>query len=175
MNIFTRVWFVLGLTVFLLLPQYAPVGVNIFRQQVNLCSVNEDGLVGLPKVENYTAAVGPGETVKKALGDNSWLYAKSKDQVEQILSVYYCGEYLQSLTEDVWNYIKNPTDMYATVRVVDIDIIYIDSERTVLKSVLCIEDANTGATEHGSAVFNLARFGAVWKITYASYSWQALA
>lgn len=140
------------------------------RSLKNTCS-NEAG-VSQPGVFNSPEIL---SVVKGAVEDDSWLYARSKDEVKLILSNYYRGSLLDKLTEDVWNFIKEPTDWYSKASVKSCNMEYGDTGRAIVYAVIDVEDVLTGSRQQGSAVFTLEKQNEGWRVIYSSYRWTASA
>lgn len=113
--------------------------------------------------------------IKGAVEDDTWLLADDKNEVNRILSKYYSGSLLDKLTEDVWSFIKEPTDWYSKASVKTANIEYYDERRAVVQALIDVEDVLTEGRQQGSAVFTLEKDNTGWRVIYASYRWTGRA
>lgn len=109
--------------------------------------------------------------LKSAVEDNSWLKAKSKNELKKSLQKYYTGILLKEIVSNTWDFVKEPTDWYGEPVLEKIVIININSKEAQILAYLSEQEANTNQTIHGKAYYKLQK-NSKWKITFAEYRWD---
>jgi len=109
--------------------------------------------------------------IKGGVEDNSWWEAKSEANVKSVLSRYYTGNLLDTLTEQAWNFVSKPTDWYWETRVVKIKTTTKSKDTALVDADLEILDLITKQKEKGKAQYNIKKTGGGWRIVNVLYSW----
>ena len=110
--------------------------------------------------------------IRGAVEDQTWMYSRSRGEVDAVLSKYFTGNLLNDLTLRCWEFIDEPTDSYSIARLEDLQVVYNDEKRAVAEAVISIEDVDTGHNEVGKGLFTLLKTPDGWRISYACYSWN---
>lgn len=113
------------------------------------------------------------KTIKGGVEDTSWWNAKSKDEVELILSRYYTGSLLNEVVKSSWDFIRKPTDWYWQVSLDSIEIKWQYDNLAGVSAILEDNNLITGDSEKGDAQFVLEKTKEGWRILSSSYYWPA--
>lgn len=111
--------------------------------------------------------------IKGAVEDDSWLYLKTEEDIEKLLSRYYDGDLLKKLTRDAWKFNSKSTDWYSRAKLVSVVVKEINSLNTTAEAILEVEDVISGERQRGKAVYILDRGKGGWRVTNVCYRWTA--
>ncbi len=111
------------------------------------------------------------EVINEGISDNNWWHANSLEEVRTILSRYYTGDLLDQLSQDCWEFIRQPTDWYCRDSLTDIKIIRQDKSRAEVIAPLKDYDLLTGECRAGEAKYILIKTEQGWRICSARYNW----
>jgi hypothetical protein len=111
------------------------------------------------------------EVVRGAIEDQSWMKAKSREEVRRALANYFEGYLLDDLTEESWKFIEQPTDWYCQARLVDMVVLYDDGGKAMAEALIGMDDLETGQHDFGRGVLGLIKKEEGWRINYSAYYW----
>ena len=111
------------------------------------------------------------EVIREGIGDNSWWYANSFNEVRTTLSHYYTGALLDQISQDCWVFIQQPTDWYCQGSLKDIEIIRQDKSQAEVIAFLKDYNLLTGESRAGEAKYILTKTEQGWRICSAQYNW----
>jgi hypothetical protein len=107
-----------------------------------------------------------------AVEDDSWMYAKDREKVGDVLKKYYTGPLLEELIGKCWDFVKLPTDWYSIAKILDIKILYNNGKYAIAEIVVRIEDVDTGNNDLISGQFKLSNKSGAWKVYDYTYRWD---
>ena len=129
--------------------------------------INDDSPISVVSLEKQDLR----ETVRGSIEDESWLRAKSREEVHTILGKYFEGLLLDDLTQESWEFIAEPTDWYSRAKLLDLVVLSDDGKRSVSEALISIEDLDTGHNGFGKGLFCLVKTDRGWRINYVAFSW----
>lgn len=109
--------------------------------------------------------------IRNAIEDNNWLYAKTKKELKENLSLYYTEPLLQEISENAWQFIEQHTDWYSEASLKETKILNLSESRVVIMAYLLDKDITTGEEQAGKCVYTLIQTNAGWRIALAHYQW----
>jgi hypothetical protein len=123
---------------------------------------------------NYTIAapISIEQLIRSAVSDNSWMFCSDRHCLNEVLSRYYTGPLLESLSAECLQFNELHTDWYSLATVSKLTVVSSNPPRSYATAGVIYMDIITGRAYQGQGAFVLLLTPAGWRIELASYNWQ---
>lgn len=102
--------------------------------------------------------------VRGAVKDTRWLEAASRQEVQQLLSTYYSGQFLSDLSDSAWNFISVPTDWDYETQAGQCTVLSQSEDQASIQVEILETNVLSGVVYVHWAEYRLIKENGAWKI-----------